>query len=105
MFCGFKKFASCSCLKWAGYLKFLQIYLCEVTLLSCSFRYNNVSLDVAVFSPQTRQRKGEREKKKVVCYLVCVSEFANLSGNQVSLVIFQLHGIYIILAGGDSKTD
>ncbi len=53
---------------------------------------------MAVFSPQTRLRKGEREKKKkVVCYLVCVSEFANLSGNQVSLVIFQLHGIYIIL--------
>lgn len=53
---------------------------------------------MAVFSPQTMLRKEERERsRKGVCYLVCVSEFANLSGNQVSLVILQLHGIYIIL--------
>lgn len=34
----------------------------------------------------------------LIRYLVCVAEFTDLSGNQVSLVILHLHGIDILLA-------
>lgn len=33
----------------------------------------------------------------MIRYLVCVAEFTDLSGNQVSLVVLHLHGIDILL--------
>lgn len=41
--------------------------------------------------------KLQNTNSSLIHYLVCVPEFTDLSGNQVSLVILHLHGIDILL--------
>lgn len=41
--------------------------------------------------------KLQSNNSRLIRYLVCVPEFTDLSGNQVSLVILHLHGIEILL--------
>lgn len=49
--------------------------------------------------------KLHSNKSSLIHYLVCVPEFTDLSGNQVSLVILHLHGIDILLTQSEERKE
>lgn len=49
--------------------------------------------------------KLHSNKSSLIHYLVCVPEFTDLSGNQVSLVILHLHGIDILLTQSEDRKE